>query len=582
MDGEVEGDGGGEGAGDVHNVKGGVCLLDLPEEIIIKIFHSLNPFDIWSTARVCKYLATAATCESLWKHEWNRVIEETPFQFPTTQTLQDLGVCFQDACKRLCSIIWNGGTHFPKCIHCKEYTCDSSCTVQRANKIVLDIGGKITWIIAADFSLKKHLSMIAVPKLLKCFDCDATIDRGERSCDCRDDDSLKWNLPSCRYRSVSSHTGLQYTSQQLRGLGYQQQQDRPLCLFCEEGRMSRLLCEKDMVLRTKDKLSAFGQPYSLDDTFKPTQSHLFLSNGYCQEAATFLGAENIDLLSPLIALEHNEAFPLVKAYINHLVETFKMMDDLQRPNSYLVLTEPSNISSHVKHKLIRYLFEELQISRLCLLPKPLAISILFECDTCVVIDSGATNTSVWVVLRSRVDPARTRSIGVGGWNVSEYLKQAMSWQETTESGTATVSSLDTTNVKEKCRLSLNLCREEQRNAYRTETLSIRSQGRGLRGGGAHHHIPAACSRGEFSEITLTSELYMAPEMMYASLDLPNMVVEATRDLPQKFIKDCFSNILITGGNSDLQGFLPRLSSDLRERIPEHSALINVSTFPAGP
>ena len=40
-------------------------------------------------------------------------------------------------------------------------------------------------------------------------------------------------------------------------------------------------------------------------------------------------------------------------------------------------------------------------------------------------------------------------------------------------------------------------------------------------------------------------------------------------------------LLLPGGNSDLQGFLPRLSSDLRERIPEHSALINVSTFPAG-
>jgi len=50
----------------MENCQGGVCLLDLPEEIIIKIFHSLNPFDIWSTARVCKYLATAATCESLW------------------------------------------------------------------------------------------------------------------------------------------------------------------------------------------------------------------------------------------------------------------------------------------------------------------------------------------------------------------------------------------------------------------------------------------------------------------------------------------------------------------------------------
>ena len=44
---------------------------------------------------------------------------------------------------------------------------------------------------------------------------------------------------------------------------------------------------------------------------------------------------------------------------------------------------------------------------------------------------------------------RTRSIGVGGWNVSEYLKQAMSWQETTESGTATVSSLDTTGKYNK-------------------------------------------------------------------------------------------------------------------------------------
>ena len=42
-----------------------------------------------------------------------------------------------------------------------------------------------------------------------------------------------------------------------------------------------------------------------------------------------------------------------------------------------------------------------------------------------------------------------------------------------------------------------------------------------------------------------SELYLAPEMMYASLGLPVMVKEATKDLPQQLIKDCFSNILIT-------------------------------------
>lgn len=35
-------------------------------------------------------------------------------------------------------------------------------------------------------------------------------------------------------------------------------------------------------------------------------------------------------------------------------------------------------------------------------------------------------------------------------------------------------------------------------------------------------------------------------MMYASLDLPGMVQEATKDLPDHLVKDCFSNILVTG------------------------------------
>ena len=37
------------------------------------------------------------------------------------------------------------------------------------------------------------------------------------------------------------------------------------------------------------------------------------------------------------------------------------------------------------------------------------------------------------------------------------------------------------------------------------------------------------------------------EMMYASLDLVTMIVEATQDLPSHYIKDCFSHILIQGG-----------------------------------
>ena len=90
-------------------------------------------------------------------------------------------------------------------------------------------------------------------------------------------------------------------------------------------------------------------------------------------------------------------------------------------------------------------------------------------------------------------------------------------------------------MKEKCRLSLNLAREEanHRGAGRTETLHIKSQS------GRHRRL-------EMTEVTLSSELYLAPEMMYASLDLPAMVDEATKDLPRHLIKDCFSRILITG------------------------------------
>ena len=297
------------------------------------------------------------------------------------------------------------------------------------------------------------------------------------------------------------------------------------------------------------------------------------------------GADNIDLLSPLIALEHNEAFPIVKSYLDHIIKTFKLTEDLQRPNFTLVFTEPASVGSSVIENLLRYLFEEINVSRLCLLPKALAISLLFEKDTCIVVDSGATMTSVSVVIEGKVEVERTQTIGVGGWHLSEFLKQAMSWKESQDGPTATISSLDTADVKEKCRLSLNLVREETRpHFHRPETFRVKSQSSLRRGGG--HHTPwwgglPGGSRSEYSEIQLSSELVLAPEMMYASLDLPAMIAAATQDLPHEFVKDCFSNILVTGGNTDLQGFNARLSSDLREKLPEHSNIINIFAYPTG-
>ena len=110
------------------------------------------------------------------------------------------------------------------------------------------------------------------------------------------------------------------------------------------------------------------------------------------------------------------------------------------------------------------MFEDVQISRLCLLPKALAISLLFDVETCIVVDSGATNTSVYVILEGKVDTERTRTVSVGGWHVSQFLKQALAWKDQKElaPGCATTSSLDASHVKQRCRLSLNISREEHR------------------------------------------------------------------------------------------------------------------------
>ena len=59
-------------------------------------------------------------------------------------------------------------------------------------------------------------------------------------------------------------------------------------------------------------------------------------------------------------------------------------------------------------------------------------------------------------------------------------------------------------------------------------------------------IGGAEARLEYTEVNLSSELFLAPEMMYASLDLVGMIVDAAQDLPSQYLKDCFSHILIQG------------------------------------
>ncbi|TRY77482.1 hypothetical protein TCAL_07407 [Tigriopus californicus] len=557
--------------------------LSLPEEIHIKVLDLLDPSDLLAYARTCQTARKYVDSQQVWKHQWVKLSRKTPFTFLSSLSLVDLGVNFKDSCRRLWKIMVTegeiGGLNLIKCVFCKEYTCLPSCIEDRVAKVAIDIGGKITWLITPSYSIKRHLSMIAVPKFLKCYDCDATLNRSDLQSDLVMPSPPEYAYHThpeqmhevyCRSRHMASHTALEYCSQPLSEIWLQPPLSRPFCLFCEDQKVNWMICEREIVSNTKNKMKSVRPPYmSGEEEFLNYAAVSPLTNGYCRDTGFILGTNNLDLLSPLIALEHDDAFPVVRAFLIHLFKHYKIINDLQRPYVSLVFTH-ANIPHTVKEKLIQFLFEEMKISRLCLLPKALAISQLFEIKTCVVVDSGATSTFVWVVLDGKVDENRTQTMSVGGWHVSQCLKQAMAWQEGKDTSGATISSLDTSAVKQKCRLTLNLSREGDHRSgpSRSETLHIKSQNDAQR-------------KLEMTEVTFSSELYLAPEMMYASLDLPSMVREAVKELPDCVLKDCFSHILITGGNTELRGFSQRLSNDLRELMPSHAPIINVCRFPNG-
>lgn len=83
----------------------------------------------------------------------------------------------------------------------------------------------------------------------------------------------------------------------------------------------------------------------------------------------------------------------------------------------------------------------------------------------------------------------------------------------------------------------------------------------------------------FQRVSLGPELYIAPELMYNALELPQIIKEVTLGLPEDIMQDCLSHILLTGGNTDLTGFELRLTKDLKELLPEHSEILVVKSCP---
>ena len=39
---------------------------------------------------------------------------------------------------------------------------------------------------------------------------------------------------------------------------------------------------------------------------------------------------------------------------------------------------------------------------------------------------------MWIVIDGKVDESKTETMNVGGWHVSQFLQQAVSWQDNKE------------------------------------------------------------------------------------------------------------------------------------------------------
>jgi hypothetical protein len=79
-------------------------IFSLPEEVNLKIIALLDPFDVWSLARTCKFFAKLTDNDLLWRHQWAKLSAKTPFRFPPSQNLQVRGKLSINYCMYYCFV----------------------------------------------------------------------------------------------------------------------------------------------------------------------------------------------------------------------------------------------------------------------------------------------------------------------------------------------------------------------------------------------------------------------------------------------------------------------------------------------
>lgn len=526
-------------------------FLHLPIEILERILLFCPLSSLYSLSATCKLLNGIIKSDHIWQLKWKYIVAASNLDIddPSRENEHENFYFCSQRLLRVCFRLGIGIGSITQEHSCETSACTSKCKDNdQEKKFAFDIGSKITWIMTSGYFLERHPSVLVIPE--------------------SDINLIK--------KSSFLPNGINYASPQ-----------KVNCLLCHHDLSDAIKNKKNILgpqlIKTEQlkfhNSSGFGldlheepgpsslhssrmpeveREWSTTFTPIPKTSNPLMQRKYklWSEISYMLRDAKIDhsIFHPAQCFFGTEDFRYLEQYLHHLIYKHKMEEDIKKGNSSLVFCEPFNCSMEMRHCLSKFFIESLQAKRICFLNKALATALLFGVGTCIVIDSGARNTVISVILEGVVQNHTVQHCPVGGTEIAQYLADAIKLSGLKND--VYVPSLDSDRVKSRCFLALNPRLEEKRGSATKRKVFVRCM---KEGPGPH-----------LEEIRLGSELYLAPELMYAAMDLTNRIKLAVSGFDTAVVKEIFSHIILTGSNTELKGLSTRLARDMQASFPQHS------------
>ncbi|KAI1166654.1 actin family [Nemania serpens] len=223
-----------------------------------------------------------------------------------------------------------------------------------------------------------------------------------------------------------------------------------------------------------------------------------------------------------------------------------------------------------------------------------ALAVQGPAELVLLIDSGYSHTTVTPVFQGKPLQPAVRRLDVGGKFLTNYLTRVLSLRHYDMRNETYIVN----EMKEAaCYVSLDFAGDLERSWKGTRgerrvpylggggvakdyvLPDFHTRSRGV----VREYDPARASRtkrlaiGESSEdiLTLRNERFTIPELLFNPSDigmsqpgLPDLVLQSLQCLPHGLWPGLLANIIVVGGNSLFDGFIPRLEQEIRMRVPD--------------